>query len=143
MPDPSIPTAITTVSGTSMPVRGSDVDGSAPVADVEAVVVVAFDDNDELAAVDGGAVVAGDVDEPDGGAVEVEPWLLEPDGDDPASGSTYCWSPADPPPPAMAAAGASIARAAIAKTKPRIWRRRLTLRVLHPGRPGGRGPGTA
>jgi hypothetical protein len=70
-------------------------------------------------------------------------WLPEPEEPEFPSGSTYCWSPAEPPPPARAVAGASIARAAIAKTKPKIWRRRLTRRVLHPGRRGRRGPGSA
>jgi hypothetical protein len=72
--------------------------------------------------------------------VVLEWWLTEGEEPEPPSGSTYCWSPADPP-PAMAAAGASIATAAIARQKAKIWRRRLTRRVLHPGRRRRRGPG--
>jgi hypothetical protein len=135
----------------SSPVRGSveEDGGSADVVEDELVVAV-FEEEAALAALfDDDVTVAALLDEDvegAGGCVLVvpewwpEPEEPEPEEPEPPSGSTYCWSPADPPPPAMAAAGASIARAAIAKTKPKIWRRRLTRRVLHPGRRGGRGP---
>lgn len=119
-----------------MPVRGS-VDGGSAGADDDVVVVVVPDDTPaELEVVDGSAVVEDEVDELVEGAVEcvveVEPeWLLDPVGDDPASGSTYCWSPAEPPPPASATLGMSIANAAIITRLPSSWRRRLTRRVLH------------
>ncbi|MGZ6573442.1 MAG: hypothetical protein ACXVHJ_20620 [Solirubrobacteraceae bacterium] len=151
-PEPSRPTAIATARPMSSPVRGSveeDVDGSADLVEDELVVVVLEEEVAVAELLDDEVTVAELLDEDVGvGAdgcvpVELEWWLPEPEEPDPPSGSTYCWSPAEPPPPAMAAAGASIARAAITKTKPRIWRRRLTRRVLHPGRPGGRGAGTA
>ena len=138
-PAPSIPSAIATASVTSMPVRGSVVDGGSAGADDDEVVVAAVAPDDtpvELVVVDGGGVLEGDVDELVEGAVEcvveVEPeWPLDPDGDDPASGSTYCWSPAEPPPPASATLGMSIASAAIMRRLPSSWRRQLTRRVLH------------
>jgi hypothetical protein len=120
-----------------MPVRGSVVDGGSAFADVDDVPVVSDDTAFEFVELDGGGVLAGDVDELVDGAVEcvveLEPeWLLEPDGDEPASGSTYCWSPAEPPPPpASATLGMSIASAAIMTRLPSSWRRRLTPRVLH------------
>jgi hypothetical protein len=118
-----------------MPVRGSVVDGGSAFAD-EDELVVESDDTDGLAVVDGAVLLADDVDELVEGAVEcvveVEPeWPLDPDGDEPASGSTYCWSPAEPPPPASATLGMSIASAAIMRRLPSSWRRRLTSRVLH------------
>jgi hypothetical protein len=135
----------------SSPVRGrvDDVDGSADwVVDALAVAVV----EEEVAVaelLDEEVTVAGPLDDDvevgaDGWVVVELEWLLpEPEEPEFPSGSTYCWSPAEPPPPAMAAAGAIITRAAIATTKPRIWRRRLTRRVLHPSRGRGRGPGIA
>jgi hypothetical protein len=140
----------------SSPVRGKvdDVDGSAELVDDDALVVVALEADVELLDED---VAAGAVDELEDVELGADGWVLvvvepelppdelppEPEVLEPPSGSTYCWSPAEPPPPAMAAPGTSIARAAIATTRPRIWRRRLTRRVLHPGRRGGRGPGGA
>jgi hypothetical protein len=138
----------------SSPVRGSveeEVDGSAELVDDELVVVVLEEElavaellDDEVAVVE---LLDDDVEVGAEGWVVVElEWLPDPEEpEEPEfpSGSTYCWSPADPPPPAMAAAGASIARAAIGATRPRIRRRRLTRRVLHSGRRGGPGPGVA
>ena len=136
-PHPSRLTPIATATPTSSPERGSveeDVDGSAGWVDGDALVVVAVLGAD----VPDGEVAADELDdeleEVDvgvDGCVLVEPeWLPEPEEPEPPSGSTYCWSPAEPP-PAMAVAGASIRRAAIATSRPRIWRRRLTARVLH------------
>jgi hypothetical protein len=119
-----------------MPVRGSVVDGGSAFADADEVDVAADDTAVESVELDGGPVLADDVDELVDGAVEcvvelVPEWLLEPDGDEPASGSTYCWSPAEPPPPASATLGTSIANTAIMRRLPSSWRRRLTPRVLH------------
>jgi hypothetical protein len=125
-------------------VRGSveEDDGSADFVEDELVVAV-FEEEAALAELsDDEITVAEPLDEDvglgaDGCVPVVLEWLPEPElpeEPEPPSGSTYCWSPADPPPPAMAVAGTSITRAAIAKTKPKIWRRRLTRRVLHPGR---------
>jgi hypothetical protein len=150
-PQPSRPTPIATSRPMSTPVRGrvDDVDGSAELVDDDALVVVALEADVEVLDED---VAAGAVDELEDVELGADGWVLvvlepdfppEPEELEPPSGSTYCWSPAEPPPPAMAAAGASIARAAIATTRPRIWRRRLTRRVLHPGRRGRRGPASA
>jgi hypothetical protein len=152
-PEASRPTAIAAARPTSSPVRGSveEDDGSADLVEdevavagleEEAALAELFDDDVTVAALPDEDVELGG----DGCVPVVLEWLPEPElpeEPEPPSGSTYCWSPADPPPPAMAVAGTSITRAAIAKTKPRIWRRRLTRRVLHPGRRGGRGPGCA
>jgi hypothetical protein len=142
---------IATARPMSSPVRGrvDDVDGSAELVDDDALVVVALEADVELLDEDVGAGAVEELEDVELGAdgwvlVVLEPELPpEPEELEPPSGSTYCWSPAEPPPPAMAAPGTSIARTAIATTKPRIWRRRLTGRVLHPGRRGGRGPGGA
>jgi hypothetical protein len=144
----------------SSPVRGSveeEVEGAAELVDDELVVVVLEEEltvaellDDDVTVVE---LLDEDVELGADGCVLVElewwlpepeehEWLPEPEEPEPPSGSVYCWSPAEPPPPAMAVAGASIARAAIAKTKPRICRRRLTPRVLHPIRPRRRGPDT-
>jgi len=132
-------------------VRGSveDDDGSADLVE-DALVVAVFEEEAALAELLDDEVVVPELLDEDvelGGdgcvLVVLEWWLPEPEEPEPPSGSTYCWSPAEPPPPARAVAGASIARAAITKTKPRIWRRRLTRRVLHQGRRGRRGPGAA
>ncbi len=152
-PEASRPTAIAAARPTSSPVRGSveEDDGSADCVEDEPAVAVfeeeaalaeLFDDEVTVAALPDEDVELG----ADGCVPVVLEWLPEPElpeEPEPPSGSTYCWSPADPPPPAMAVAGTSIARAAIANTKPKIWRRRLTRRVLHPGRLGRRGPGKA
>jgi hypothetical protein len=123
-------------------VRGRVDDGGSAdwLADVVLVVVVVLDDVELL----DDEVAAELVDEPEEevlgaeGWVPVEPelplepeWPEEPDELEPPSGSTYCWSPADPPPPAIAEAGTSIARATTATTRPKICQRRLTWRVLH------------
>jgi hypothetical protein len=122
-------------------VRGSveeDVDGSAGVVDGDALVVVAVLDaevlDEEVVADELEDELDDELEDVEVGAdgcvlVELE-WLPEPDEPELPSGSTYCWSPAEPP-PATAAAGASIRRAAIATIRPRIWRRQLTRRVLH------------
>jgi hypothetical protein len=78
-----------------MPVRGSVVDGGSAFADADEVDVASDDTAVEPVELDGGAVLADDVDGLVDGAVEcvvelVPEWLLEPDGDEPASGSTYC-----------------------------------------------------
>ena len=123
-PQPSKPTPIATARPMSSPVRGSveeDDDGSAEWVDEDALLVVVVLEEVALA--------AGAVDELDDVEVGADGWVLvvpdpewwpEPDELEPPSGSTYCWSPAEPP-PANAAAGASSARAAIARTRPRIW----------------------
>src|SRR5690349_14180716 len=129
-PQPSSPTPIATARPVSSPVRGSveeEVDGAAELVDDELVVGVLEEElavaellDDEVTVVellelDEGVELGAD------GCVLVvlEWWLPEPEEPEPPSGSVYCWSPAEPP-PAMAVAGASIARTAITKTKPRI-----------------------
>jgi hypothetical protein len=136
----------------SRPVRGSvDDAGSAELVDEVVLLVAVLEEevavaellDDEVTVVE---LLDEDVEDGADGWVLVElEWLPEPEEpEEPElpSGSTYCWSPADPPPPAMAAAGTSIARAAIATTKPKIRRQRLTARVLHSPPRGGRGTGT-
>jgi hypothetical protein len=138
-----------TASPTSSPVRGSveDGDGSAAPADEDAVdaVAVAFDGAaaDATLVVGGGAAAAGGVDGVVAGAdgcvvVLGLGGLLEPDEPEPPSGSTYCWSPAEPP--AIATPGTVNRSAAITARLPRIWRRRLTARVLHHRCHAPRGP---
>jgi hypothetical protein len=133
-PPPSSVAPTATASHASKPVRGSVAAEDVPLVVEAAVVAVvavvpAFvedevpDELDELAT---GA------DEPD----ELEP---EDDGEGdwvvdvfvvPLSGSMYCWSPADGPPPAIAVAENVMARTATTRTQPSVTRMERTARVL-------------
>jgi hypothetical protein len=74
-----------------------------------------------------GAVVAEGVGLVELGLVEgVDLWVWECR---PASGSTYCWSPAEPPPAAIALPGARAARQAATATPPTPCIHRFILRV--------------
>jgi hypothetical protein len=135
-PAPISVTPIAIATGTSNPVNGS-----LPVAVVAAVVPVELELTVPVEPVD-------PVDD------ETVPELLEPDEPEelepeleepleplplfpllPLSGSTYCWSPADEPPPlASAATGASSPKASATSSERSVILRKLTARVLQASR---------